>query len=96
MTVKFERLKESNQFNFFLVPEYAKRILTHKRKPCLLVGSHTYFLNNRHNDKTYWICSTNRKTRCAARLVTLDEKGKDKIIKRKEIHNHQPDIKKEL
>lgn len=67
------------------------RSFTHRQKPCLVVGEYTYFINNRHNDKTYWICSKNRSIRCHARLVTvLDQSGADKILKLKMIHNHEP------
>lgn len=71
------------------------RSFTHRQKPCLVVGNFTYFINNRHNNKTYWICSKNRSIRCHARLVTVLTDGQDTIIKRKEIHNHEPDAKPE-
>lgn len=67
-----------------------KRSFTHRNKPCLIVGDYCYFINNRRNEKTYWICSKNRSIKCSARLVTVVDKatGRDIIVKRNDIHTH--------
>ncbi|XP_072393830.1 uncharacterized protein [Diabrotica undecimpunctata] len=50
----------------------------------IILDGHTFGLNRRYHEKTFWLCSHYSKTHCRARVITFSNKA---VIKNK--HNHE-------
>lgn len=55
----------------------------------IMYNGYAYFKNNARNDKTYWLCARNRKCKCRARLITLDQTYE--LVVKYQQHNHEAD-----
>ncbi|XP_018573606.1 protein tramtrack, beta isoform isoform X25 [Anoplophora glabripennis] len=51
----------------------------------IILNENSYTINNKLSDRTVWICTSYRKTRCKARVTTTQN-----IAKITDIHNHIP------
>lgn len=50
-----------------------------------------FYVNQKINQRTFWICSKYYHTKCKARCITNME---NKIQKYSTMHNHPPDVEK--
>lgn len=55
----------------------------------MLLGGYAYFKNNCNTDRTYWLCSRNRKIKCGARIIT--RASTSEVMLKNQMHNHEPE-----
>lgn len=60
-----------------------------KGNPKMLLGNYAYFKNNCNTDRTYWLCSRNRKFKCTARIIT--KASTCEVMLKNQVHNHGPE-----
>lgn len=61
-----------------------------KGNPKLIIGGFSYFKNNCNTDRTYWLCSRNRKNKCNARIIT--KASTSEVMLKNQVHNHEPNF----
>lgn len=63
-------------------------VLSRRGKPQLYYKGHLFNSDAIKNGRVYWRCSETRRSTCAARLLTIN----DKLIEKQPIHDHPPNM----
>lgn len=94
MNSEFEEDKKSNIFSviFFseIILDTYSFVLSRRGKPQLCYQGHLFNSDAIKNGRVYWRCSETRRSTCAARLLTIQ----DKLIEKQPIHDHEPNAQR--
>lgn len=64
--------------------------MSRRGKPQLYYQGHLFNSDAIKNERVYWRCSETRRSTCAARMLTIQ----DKLIEKQPIHDHPPNAQR--
>lgn len=75
-----------HDFSYLILDSEFQYVLSRRGKPQLLYQGYLFNSDAIKNGRVYWRCVETRRSTCAARLLTIQ----DKLIEKQPIHDHQP------